>query len=57
MIATDLIKEKELEKLNTTQKIDFIKNLKRDDGTTMLFVVGKSEETVLNFSENTVNII
>lgn len=39
------------------QKIDFIRNLKRDHGTTMLFFLEKSEETVVNFSENTVNII
>ena len=50
LIAIDLSKQIELENPNLKQQINFIGRLKRDEGATMLFIIGKSEEKTFEFS-------
>ena len=55
LIATDLSKEtnlKEPQQINFTEKLE-----NQDHGATMLFINEKSEETVFNFSQNSITII
>ena len=52
LIAIDLNKQIELENKDIKQQINFIGNLDRDDGTVMFFIIEKSEETILEFSQN-----
>ena len=55
LIAIDLSKQT---KLKGPQKINFIGKLENQDrGATMFFIIGKLEETTLNFSQNSVTII
>ena len=54
LIAIDLSKQT---KLKDPQQISFIGKLEKDDGATMFFSIGKSEETNFNFSQNAVTII
>ena len=49
LIATDLSKET---KLKDPQQIRFIGKLLATRGETMFFIIKKSEETSLNFSQN-----
>ena len=54
LIATDLSKQA---KLKDPQQINFIGKLSRRSGTTMFVIIAKSEETIFNFSQNSVPII
>ena len=56
LIAIDLSKQIELENPNLKQQINFIGKLE-DDKATMFFIIEKSEETNLEFSQNSVRII
>ena len=49
LIAIDLSKRT---KLKDPQQINFIGKLLINTGTTMFFIIKKSEETILNFSQN-----
>ena len=55
LVAIDLSKQT---KLKDPQQIDFIGKLENQDhGATMFFTIEKSEETIFNFSRNSVRII
>ena len=54
LIAIDLSKQTELK---DPQKINFIGKLLKITGATMFFIIEKSEETIFNFSRNSVAII
>ena len=54
--ATDLSKQIELENPDLKQQINFIEKLE-DNEATMFFIIEKSEETTLNFSQSSVSII
>ena len=54
LIAIDLSKQT---KLKDPQQISFIGKLLATGGATMFFIIEKSEETTLNFSQNSVTII
>ena len=54
VIAIDLSKQT---KLKDPQQINFIGKLLATRGVAMFFIVEKSEETTLNFSQNSVAII
>ena len=55
LIAIDLSKQT---KLKDPQQINFIGKLENQDhGATMFFIIEKSEETIFNFSKNSVTII
>ena len=54
LIAIDLSKQN---KLKDPQQISFIGRLLNRHGATMFFIIEKSEETTLNFSQNSVTII
>ena len=54
LIVTDLSKQT---KLKHPQQISFIEKLENQDhGATMFFIIEKSEETIFNFLQNSVNI-
>ena len=54
LIAIDLSKQT---KLKDPQQISFIEKLENQDhGATMFFIIEKSEETIFNFLQNSVNI-
>ena len=57
LIAIDLSKQIELENKDIKQQINFIGNLDRDDGAVMFFIIEKSEETILEFSQNYASIV
>ena len=44
-------------KLKDPQQISFIGRLEKDDGTTMFFIIEKSEETTFNVLQNSVTIL
>ena len=54
LIATDLSKET---KLKDSQQINFIGRILNAYVATMIFIIGKSEETTFNFSQNSTTII
>ena len=54
LIEIDLSKQT---KLKDPQQISFTGKLLATRGATMFFIIGKSEETTLNFSQNSVTII
>ena len=54
LIATDLSKQT---KLKDPKQINFIGKLEEDHGSTVFFVIEKSEETTFNFSQNSATII
>ena len=56
LIAIDLSKQIELQNSNLKQQTNFIGKLE-DDRATRFFIIGKSEETTLEFSQNSVTII
>ena len=56
LIAIDLSKQIELENPDSKQEINFIGRLE-DDNTTMLFIIKKSEEKIVEFSENAATIV
>ena len=45
LMAIDLRKQTELENLDLKQQVNFIGRLERNEGTTMFFIIKKSEET------------
>ena len=57
LIAFELRKQIELENKDIKQQINFIGNLDRDDGAVMFFIIEKSEETILEFSQNYASIV
>ena len=57
LIAIDLSKQIELENKDIKQQINFIGNLDPDDGTVMFFIIEKSEETIIEFSQNYASIV
>ena len=57
LIAIDLSKQIELENKDIKQQINFIGNLDRDDGAVMFFIIEKSEETIIEFSQNYASIV
>ena len=56
LIGIDLSKQFELEHPDLKQ-INSIGKLEEDNGLTMFFIIEKSEETTLSFSQNSVSII
>ena len=54
LFAIDLSKQT---KFKDPQQINFIGKLLRNTGTTIFFIIEKSEETTFNFSQNSVTII
>ena len=57
LIAIDLRTQVELENKDVKQQINFIGNLDRDDGAVMFFIIEKSEETILELSQNYASIV
>ena len=57
LIAIDLSKQIELENKDIKQQINFIGNLERDNGAVMLFIIGKSEEIIIEFLQNYDSIV
>ena len=57
VIAMDLSKQIELENTDFRQQINFISTLDGDDGAAMFFIIQKSKETTLEFSQNAVIIV
>ena len=55
LIATDL---SEQTKLKDPHQINFIGKIKgQNNGVTMFFIIGKSEETTFEFSQNSVTVL
>ena len=54
LIAIDLSKQT---KLKDPQQISFVGKLQKNHGASMFFIIEKSEETTLNFSQNSVTIM
>ena len=55
LIAVDVIKQT---KLKDPQQINFIGKIEgQDNGVTMFFIIGRSEETTFEFLQNSVNIL
>ena len=54
LIVIDLSKQT---KLKDPQQISFVGKLEKNNGSTMFFIIEKSEEITLNFSQNSVTII
>ena len=57
VIAIDLSKQIELEKLDLKQKVNFIGKLEENNGAAVFFIIKKSEKTTFNFLQNYVSII
>ena len=57
LIAIDLSKQIKLENKGIKQQINFIGNLERDNGAVMFFIIEKSEETIIEFSQNYASIV
>ena len=57
VIAIDLSKQIELEKLDLKQKVNFIGKLEENNGATVFLIVKKSGKTTFNFLQNYVSII
>ena len=57
LIAIDSSKQIELESSDLKQQINFIGRLERNKGATMFFMIEKSEETTLEFSQNAATIV
>ena len=55
LIAIDLSKQIELENPDSKQEINFIGRL--EDDNAMLFIIKKSEEKIVEFSENAATIV
>ena len=56
LIAIDLSKQIELENPDLKQKTNFIGKLE-DDKATMFYIIEKSEETTVEFLQNSASII
>ena len=57
LIAIDLSKQIESENKDIKQQINFIGNLEHDDDAVIFFIIEKSEETILEFSQNYASIV
>ena len=57
LIAINLSTQIELKNPDFKQQINFIGKLEEDNGGKMFFIIEKSEETTIEFSQNSVNII
>ena len=57
LIATDLSKQIELENKDIKQQSNSIGKLERDNGAVMFFIIEKSEETIIEFSQNYASIV
>ena len=58
MIAIDLSRQQALDDdLRAIQQINFTANLDRAGNTTMFFIIEEAKETVLNFSQGTVEAL
>ena len=57
LIAIDLSKQIELGNHDLKQKINFIERIEMDEGATMFFITGKSEETNFEFTQNSSTIV
>ena len=58
MIAIDLSKQQALDAdPRAIQQINFTANLDRNENTTMFFIIGEENETVLKFSQGTVKVL
>ena len=58
MIAIDLSKQQALDSYpRSIQQINFTANLDRAGNTTMFFIVEETKETVLDFSQATVEVL
>ena len=51
-VTIDLSKQIELENPDLKEHINFIGRLDRDNGSTMFFIIEKSEETTFQFLQN-----
>ena len=56
LIAIHLNKQVELENPDLKQQINSFGRLEEDNGETRFFIIEKSEETTINFSQNSVCI-
>ena len=56
LIAIDLSKQIELENPDLKQQINFIGRLEENNAT-MLFIIEKKEETIFDFSQNSVVVV
>ena len=56
LIATDLSKQIELENPDLKQQINFIGRLEENNAT-MFFIIEKKEETIFDFSQNSVVVV
>ena len=58
MIAIDLSKQQGFgADPRAIQEINFTANMDREGNTTMFFIIEEAEETVLDFSQGTVNVL
>ena len=57
MIAIDLSKKTLNADQKAIQQINSNENIERNENTTMLFIIGKSKENILNFSQRTVRVL
>ena len=58
MIAIDLSKQQALDADPTAiQQINFTANLDREENTAMFVIIEKPKETILDFSQGTVNVL
>ena len=58
MIAIDLSKQQALDAdRRAIQQTNFTANLDRPGNTTMFFIIEEAKETVLDFSQGTVNVL
>ena len=53
----NLSKQIELGNLDLKEKINFIGKLKRNEGTTMFFIMEKSEETTFQFPQISTTVV
>ena len=56
LIATDLSKQIELENPDLKQQTNFIGRLEENNAT-MFFIIEKNEETIFDFSQNSVVVV
>ena len=58
MIAIDLSKQQALvDDPKVIQQINFTGNLNQRGGATMFFIIEEAKETILDFSQGTVNVL
>ena len=57
LIAIDLSKQTELENPDLKQQINFMGRILKNEGTTRIFIIEKSQETTLDFSKKFCNLL